>query len=69
MSELSRLKMLKKYKYLTNTTESAKKRLLPEKELLCSICGEPITQQDSIENCEAIVNNSTWRFFHRTCVK
>ena len=67
---MEREKMLKKYRYLTNTTKSAKEKLLPERELLCRVCGKPITQQDvDTDNCEATVTKDIWTFFHTTCVK
>lgn len=68
MAELTREKMLRKYRYITNTTKTAKERKLPERELLCTICKQPITLQDvEEENCEANVNKGDWIFFHRTC--
>ena len=69
MAEITREKMLRKYRYLTNTTKTAKERRLPERELLCIVCNKPITLQDiDEENCEANVNKGNWIFFHRTCV-
>lgn len=69
MSELDREKMLKKYRYLTNTTKSAIDKKYPVKELPCIICGKPITEQDvNRENCEATVNKGSWSFFHRACM-
>ena len=65
MAELSREKMLKKYRFLTNTTKSAIEKRLPVKELPCSICGKPIAEID----CEANVNKGTWTFFHNQCVQ
>lgn len=69
MTIISRDKMLKKYRFLTNTTEAAVKKMLPVRELLCSICNQPITDRDAIDNCEAVVEGDKWRFFHKTCIK
>lgn len=69
MSLMEREKMLKKYRYLTNTTKTAKERQYLEKELPCKICGKPITEQDvESDNCEATVRKGDWSFFHRTCI-
>lgn len=68
MAELDREKMLRKYRYFTNTTKSAKEKLLPVKDLPCIICNKPITERDvDNDNCEANINNGTWVFFHKSC--
>ena len=69
MAELDREKMLKKYRFLTNTTKSAIDKGYPIRELPCLICNKPITQQDvDSDNCEANVSSGHWTFFHRTCI-
>lgn len=62
-------KMLKKYRYLTQTTESAKKKMLPEKELPCIVCGKPITLRDvDTDNCQANINKGSWIWMHTSCI-
>lgn len=70
MATISEEKMIKKYKFMTNTTEAAKKKMLPEKEVDCLICGNPVTERQIYQgeaNCK--VDNNIWKFFHNKCFK
>ena len=70
MAEITREKMLRKYRYLTNTTKTAQKKKYLAKELPCIICGKPITEQDvEIDNCEAVAKGKIWKFFHKDCMQ
>lgn len=69
MATLDKEKMLRKYRYFTNTTKTAKDKGYLAKELPCVICGKPITQNDvDTDNCEANVTKGNWTFFHRACM-
>lgn len=70
MAVISEEKMIKKFKFMTNTTEAAKKKMLPEKQIFCLICNNIITERQVYEhevNCK--VDGNTWKFFHNKCYK
>lgn len=67
---ISEEKMIKKYRFLTNTTESAKKKMLPQKEVLCTVCNKEVTDTDlAMNNVGCTVKGDEWRFFHKDCYK
>lgn len=70
MATISEEKMIKKYKFMTNTTEAAKEKMLPEKQVFCLICNNIITEQQVHQgevNCK--VDKDVWKFFHNKCFK
>lgn len=61
--------MVRRFRYLSNTTPTAIKKGYPKKEIQCNLCGGVLTEDD-FDDMEYIqTHDKDEHFYHRKCIK